>query len=175
MQEYYDHPERYAGRFSDWLPYLTGLVNCIYWEPRYPKLVTRSELRTLDRDKSLRLRMISDITCDIDGSIELTVESTDQFDPILTYDLATDSMARKVEGPGISVLAVDNLPCELPRDATAHFGASLAPFLAELAGIDRSQPFEGISLREELKGAIIVWNGKLTPQYAYLESELPPA
>ena len=125
LQEYYDHPERYTGIFEQWLPYLTGLVNCIYWEPRYPKLVTCSEIRSLHARESLRLRMIADITCDIDGSIEMTVEATDQDRPILTFDPATNRVERKVTGPGVSVLAVDNLPCELSKDATAHFGASL--------------------------------------------------
>jgi len=173
LQEYYDHPELYSGQFGRWLPYLTGMVNCIYWEERYPKLVTRQELRALASSDGLRLRVISDITCDIDGSIEMTVEATNQERPILTYDPANDSLERKLEGPGVSVLAVDNLPCELPRDATAHFGRSLSPFLAELADLDRSQTFANLPVRDELKGAIIVWNGALTPRYSYLEAELP--
>ncbi len=175
LQEYYDHPELYEGIFEKWLPYLTGLVNCIYWSPSYPRLVTRSEVLKLHGQGELRLRVIADITCDIDGSIEMTIEATDQDRPILTYDPATDGLRRQLEGPGISILAVDNLPCELPRDATSHFGASLAPFLTELGSLDHALPFARLLVRDELKSAIILWNGELTPQYDYLEAELPSA
>ncbi len=172
LQDYYSHPERFEGRFEEWLPYLSMLVNCIYWEPRYPRLVTRRKVQEMAAAGTLRLQVISDITCDIDGSIEMTVEATDQVRPILLYDPATDRVERTVEGPGLAVLAVDNLPCELSKDATLHFSKSLFPFLAELANLDRSAPFDALELAPELKKAVIVWNGRLTPSYEYLEREL---
>lgn len=174
LQEYYDHPELYGANFHRWLPYLTGLVNCIYWSPSYPRLVTRTEVRKLHSQGALRLRVIADITCDIDGSIEMTTEATDQDNPILTYDPATDEVRRQFAGPGVSILAVDNLPCELPRDSTRHFGTSLGPYLGGLASLDHSLPFEGLAVPEEVRDAIILWNGELTPRYEYLRAKLPP-
>jgi saccharopine dehydrogenase (NAD+, L-lysine-forming) len=172
LQEYFNFPERYEGIFQQWLPYLTGLVNCIYWEPRYPMLVTRKELQRLAGEGTLALRVVADITCDIDGSIEMTVAATTQDAPILTYDPKLDEVVLRTEGPGVSVLAVDNLPCELSVDATLHFGASLSPFLGELAALDRQATFDTLNVSPALRRAIIVWNGELTPDYCYLASEL---
>lgn len=61
LQEYYDHPERYHGVFERYLPYLDILVNCIYWEPRYPRLFSKETVRKLYRDSSPRLKVIGDI------------------------------------------------------------------------------------------------------------------
>ena len=88
------------------------------------------------------------------------------------YDPETDLVAQTLEGPGVAVVAVDNLPAELPRDSTLHFGESLAPFLPGLAGMDRTSSFDELALAPELKKAVIVWNGKLTDDYRYLEKYL---
>ena len=171
-QEYFDEPEKYEGIFPQYLPYLRVLMNCIYWEERYPKLVTRAVARDLAAEGRLPLVAIGDITCDIDGSIEMTTKSTDQETPVLLYNPADDTVVESFEGPGVAVVAVDNLPAELPRDATRHFGDSLFPFLPDLANLDRSASFEELNLRPELKQAIVVWNGELTPRFRYLEEAL---
>lgn len=172
LQEYFDHPELYTGIFESHLPYLSVLVNCIYWDTMYPRLVTRQAVRALQRARQLRLLAVGDITCDIEGSIELTTKATGQAEPVLMYDPATDQVTQSLSGPGVAVLAVDNLPAELPRDATRHFSQSLAPFLPSLASMDRTRPFEQLELQPELQRAVIVWNGKLTDDYQYLEKFL---
>lgn len=172
LKEYFRAPERFVGIFSQWLEHLTVLVNCIYWEPRYPRLVTRSNVRQLHHDGRLNLKVIGDITCDIDGSIELTTEATGQEKPILVYDPVADTVENRWDGEGVAVLAVDNLPAELPRDATGYFGESLFKFLPALAGLDRSQPFEKCPMPDALRPSVIVWNGELTPPYRYLQKFL---
>ena len=147
-------------------------MNCIYWEERYPKLVTRAVARDLAAEGRLPLVAVGDITCDIDGSIEMTTKSTDQENPVLLYDPAEDTVVESFEGPGVAVVPVANLPAELPRDATRHFGDSLFPYLPDLANLDRSASFEELTLRPELKQAIVVWNGELTPRFRYLEEAL---
>ena len=172
LQEYYQHPELYTGVFDQWIPYLTVLVNCIYWEPKYPRLLTRTLAQELDAASRLRLLVVGDITCDIDGSVEMTTESTTMDDPVLMYSPKDDSVTRNLNADGIAVLAVDNLPAELPLDSTLHFGDSLFRFLPALAGLDRGAEFKDLDLLPELKRALIVWNGKLTPDYEYLEQYL---
>ena len=71
------NPERYRSRFTDYLPQLTALVNCIYWTPRYPRLVTRAAARRLWSAGERALRVIGDISCDIGGSIEITYKATE--------------------------------------------------------------------------------------------------
>ena len=86
LQEYYDNPERYAGCFEKHLPYLDVLVNAIYWEPRYPRLVTREwARRSYLAGPRPRLKVIGDISCDIEGSIELTLKATEPDNPCFVY------------------------------------------------------------------------------------------
>lgn len=172
LDDYYGNPQEYRGIFERWVPWLSVLVNCIYWDERYPRLLTRAFLKQLHVQGRLRLRAVGDITCDIDGSIEMTTEATNQERPALRFDPAADTVTREVSGPGVGILAVDNLPAEVPRDATRHFGESLKPYLGALAALDPSFPFESAPLPPEIRRAVIVWNGRLTPEYEYLEEHL---
>ena len=86
LQDYYDHPEKYRGVFARYLPYLSVLVNAIYWAPQYPRLVTKADLQELFAGQETpRLRVIGDISCDIEGAIEATIRSTDPGSPIYVY------------------------------------------------------------------------------------------
>ncbi len=172
LQEYYDYPGRYESKFERYLPYLTILINGIYWEPRYPRLVTRKYL--MDRFKSEpqpRLRVIGDITCDVNGSIECTVKATNSRNPIYVYNPLTESVQDGYEGQGVVVLAVDKLPSELPLEASRTFGKALFPFVPALAATDFHRSLSDIQLPAEFSRAIIAHQGKLSPDYKYL-SEL---
>ena len=172
LQEYYQYPKRYRANFFRHVPHLTVLVNCIYWEPKYPRMVTREQLRELYTGDQPRLRVIGDITCDVDGSLACTTRSTDPGNPIYVYDPATGETHDGVSGNGPVVLAVDFLPCELPVDASKHFSSSFAPFVPGLAKADFSGSLEQSGLPPELQRATIVYGGKLTEPYRYLESEI---
>jgi len=172
LDDYYKNPQNYRGIFEKWVPYLSALVNCIYWDTRYPKLLTRAFLRQLHLQNRLRMQVVGDITCDIDGSIEMTTEATSQDSPALRFDPAANTVTREVSGTGVGILAVDNLPAELPRDATRHFGDSLKPYMGALASLDPSVPFDRVKMPSELRKAVIVWNGRLTPEYQYIEKHL---
>lgn len=174
LNEYYAHPERYRGVFERYLPWLTALVNCIYWEPRYPRLVTKQALRRLfepGRPKP-RLRVIGDISADLEGAIECTVKITDPGEPYFVYDPLTEAAVPGVEGDGVVVMSVDILPSEFPRDASLYFGGVLRNYIPLLASADYSVPFEKLDLPPELKRAVIVYRGELTPPYKYLEKYL---
>jgi alpha-aminoadipic semialdehyde synthase len=161
--------------FARHLPYLTMLVNGIYWEPHEPRLVTRRDLRALWAPGPPRLRVIADITCDIEGSIEATVRATTPDDPVFVYDPDTGAATPGVRGRGPVVLAVDNLPAEIPRDASEKFGDSLFPFVSRLVAADYDVPFELLSLPAAVVGAVVTHGGELAPRYRYLEDALRKA
>lgn len=173
LQEYYRNPERYEANFFQYVPHLTLLVNCIYWEPKYPRLITREQFAELFARQNPQMRVVGDITCDIDGSLACTTRSTDPANPVYVYDPTTGETHDGVAGPGPVVLAVDFLPCELPVDASRHFSQALRPFIPALARADFSQPLERCGLPPELTRATIVYRGALTPPYQYLEQHLP--
>jgi alpha-aminoadipic semialdehyde synthase len=170
LREFYDNPERYRARFESYLPCLTMMINGIYWEPRYPRLVTKDFMRELwSGEENPRLRVIGDVTCDIDGSVQLTVKETNSENPVFIYEPLTGAVIDGVEGNGPVILAVDKLPTELPREASAAFGASLSPLVPGLAAVDFRNPFEVLDLPPELKRAVIAHAGKLTPAFSYLQ------
>lgn len=173
LQHFVAHPEAYRSAFARFLPHLTVLVNAVYWEPRFPRLVTNAALRDLFAAGPPRLRVIGDISCDIEGGIECTVRGTDPGDPVFVYDPATGQFHNGFAGPGIVVMAVDILPSELPRDASEDFSRALQPFLPALAAADYNVPFAELALPPEFKRAVIAHRGELAPAYAYLSAHLP--
>lgn len=169
LQDYYDHPEKYRGRFNAYLPHLTLLVNCTYWEEKYPRLVTKADLKRLYGGTEPRLQVIGDISCDVEGAVESTVKCTEPGDPVYVYDPFEDHATEGVEGEGLLVMAVDILPSELPRDASEYFSGVLMDYVPAIAQADYSVPFEELALPPEIKRAVIVYQGELTPDYDYLE------
>ena len=173
LQDYYDHPEKYRSVFHTYLPHLTLLVNCVYWEAKYPRLVTKADLRRLyGGTEPPRLRVIGDISCDVEGAIEGTIKWTESSDPVFVYDPSEDRALDGFEGRGPVVLAVDILPSELPRDASIYFSGVLMQYIPAIAQADYSVPFEELALPPEIKRAVIVHRGELTPDYRYLEQYL---
>jgi len=176
LQEYYDHPELYGPAFEPFVPMLTVMVNCIYWAPQYPRLITKARLRELyDQKTPSRLRVIGDISCDVEGAVECTLKCTDPGAPVFVYRVPDDDLVMGVEGPGPVVLAVDNLPCELPVEASQDFGDALMPFLPALVGTDYACPFEKLDLPAPIKKAMIAHRGVLTPDFGYLSSHIDKA
>ena len=173
LQHYYEHPEAYRSSFDPVLPCLSVLVNANYWDERYPRLVTLDRLRTLFAGATEpRLQVIGDLGCDIGGNIECTLKCTDPGDPVFTWDPGTGTITSGFDGPGPVVLAVDFLPTELPREASEEFAATLNRFAADIGRADYSMSFEDLNLPPEIKRAVIVHRGSLTPDYRYLEEHL---
>lgn len=159
--------------FTRHLPDLTMLVNGVYWRPGHPRLVTREDVARLWGDgRSPKLRVLADLSCDLEGAIEVNVRVTDSGDPVYVYDPATGAARLGVEGHGPVVLAVDNLPCELPRDASEDFGDSLYPFLSGLVAGNFEASFEHLALPAALLTAVVAHAGELTPAFRYLEAPL---
>jgi len=169
LQEYYDYPERYRAAFFPHVRHLTLLVNCIYWEPKYPRLVTCEQLRGLFAPGARpRLRVIGDLTADVDGSVECMVRATDPGDPVYVYEPGTGEARSGVAGDGPVVLAIDFLPCELPVDSSNHFSQSLSPWIPAIAAADFDADLAASGLPPELQQATILYHGQLTEPYRYM-------
>jgi alpha-aminoadipic semialdehyde synthase len=166
-------PEHYAERLTEYLDCATLLVNGIFWSPHFPRLITREYARRhWGGGEQPRLRVIGDITCDICGSIELTVKSTDARNPVFVYEPASDRIVDGWAGDGPVILAVDKLPAELPRESSQSFGEGLAPFIPTLARADFSADLESLDIPLSLRRAVIAHRGELTEHFRYLNNYL---
>jgi alanine dehydrogenase len=156
-EEFHKYPERYTSTFRDFTKAADILMAGAYWNPKAPVLFTREEMLSPD----FRIQVIADITCDIDGSIPSTKRSTTIADPLYDYDAATGSVQPALSGEKfVTVMAVDNLPCELPRSASEEFGHDLInKVLPLLNNIDHD---------DIIKRATIAEDGHLTTNYEYL-------
>lgn len=154
---FYKHPEKYEGDFLKYTEWTDILIACAYWDPAAPVLFVREDIL----DPAFRTKVIADITCDIEGSIPSTMEPSTVDDPIYDYNPSEGKMEQALtDEANITVMAVDNLPCELPRDASDSFGREMIDnVLPRLAGED-----DGM-----IERATITDGGYLTEKYKYLE------
>ncbi|XP_076945258.1 alpha-aminoadipic semialdehyde synthase-like [Bidens hawaiensis] len=161
--DYYAHPERYKPIFHKKVaPYASVIVNCMYWERRYPRLLSYRQLQDLVHG-GCPLVGICDITCDIGGSIEFVNRTTLIDSPFFRYDPFGDSYHEDIEGDGIICLAVDILPTEFAKEASQHFGDVLSNFIGNLAS---TKDIEDLPLH--LRRACIAHGGALTHLYEYI-------
>jgi len=172
LQDYYQRPHNYRSRFESYLPYLTIMINAIYWESRYPRLVTRASLKQLFAQGAPYLRVIGDLSCDIEGAVECTDHCVTPDQPVYVYHPRTGLTTPGVAGDGPVILAVDILPAELPREASQAFGEALMPLTPALARADYDVPLDECHLPDEVRRAIICYRGELTPAFRYLERHL---
>lgn len=173
LNEYFTKPERYESIFYRYLPFCTVLVNAVYWDKQYPRFVTWEALKTLyESNPNPKLCGIADITCDTGGSIECNVKSTDSGMPAYLVDPTTRKISDGHKGEGIVVLAVDNLPCELPNDSSTFFSRQLTPFVPNILSANYNAPLEKAGFLPEIEKAVIVYRGELTPNFQYLKKYL---
>ncbi len=166
--EYYADPSKYSCRFEEKvLPYATLIINCIFWNTRFERLVTKAGLRRLCESGNHRLVAVCDVSCDLEGSMEFTTEATTIDHPLFFFDPASGLSAQE-PGPSlgqmsIAVCSIDHLPAELPRSASEFFSGQLTPFLKAVA-----TTAVGGELQPELQKAIICENGALAPRFAHI-------
>ena len=172
LQEYYRYPERFEGVFEQYLPHLNVLMNCMYWDDRYPRIVTKDFLENSWKTGGIPLEVIGDVTCDPDGSVEITHKGTAIEDPVFVYNPLERKAKMGFDGEGILVMAVDILPSELPRESSQAFSDALIRFLPDLLKTDFEVPFEALNMPAPLKSALILHHGRLTPDYQYLKDHL---
>ena len=170
LQEYYDHPEKYRSVFESYIPFLSILVNCVYWAPKYPHFVTKKFLRELwEKENPPRLRVIGDISCDVEGAVECTLHATNPGEPVYVYDPIEQKAMRGIKGRGVVVMAIDNLPAELSLESSLFFSDALLPFVPAIAMADFSGDFKDCDLPYPIKKAVILYKGEFTPEYEYMK------
>ena len=167
-EEYRAHPEKFTSMFSTKIaPYTSMLINGVFWNSNYPRLLTRADMKRIQSDPACTNRMISiaDISCDVEGSLEFMDIVTTIEKPFFYHDAIHGSNHYDIEGPGVQILSVDNLPTELPLEASNHFSQAFYPFAVELLQGNYAHPV--------LNRAAICHDGKLTQPYSHLNTKLP--
>ncbi|XP_008199174.2 alpha-aminoadipic semialdehyde synthase, mitochondrial isoform X1 [Tribolium castaneum] len=182
--EYEEHPERYISTFSKKIaPYASIIINGIYWAVNSPKLLTIPDAKHLLRPAHTpwlptsigapalphRMLAICDISADPGGSIEFMNECTTIDTPFCLYDADRNKDTKSFNGPGVLVCSIDNMPTQIPRESTDFFGDLLFPYVQDIIKSNAQQPLESHSFCPAVDGAIIASNGKLTPNYEYIQ------
>ncbi|MFV0591415.1 MAG: NAD(P)-dependent oxidoreductase [Draconibacterium sp.] len=158
LMHFFNQPEQYENAFEPFAKATDLLIASAYWDPKAPVLFTAEEMK----DPDFRISVISDITCDIEGSIPSTKKAATIDDPFYDYNLQTGELEEAFSNPNnLTVQAVDNLPCELPKDASLDFGRNLIEKVFPSLLIEDSD--------EIIARASITKNGKLTERFSYLQ------
>jgi hypothetical protein len=155
--EFFAHPERYRSDFFRFARVTDLYMAGHFFGGGSPYLFTREDARQAD----FKIQVVADISCDIDGPVACTLRASTIADPIYGYDPITESEVNYRNPNAIAVMAIDNLPAELPRDASEGFGQA---FYSKIIPAFFNGDADGI-----LERARMTKNGQLTPRYAYLQ------
>lgn len=155
--DFYHNPEDYLSVFTPYTFETDILINGIFWHLGVPIFFTREEMKADD----FKIRVIADISCDVPGSLPSTLRATTIEDPVYGYHPLSEKETTPYQSHTIDVMAVGNLPCEMPYDASIGFGEdmirSVLPHLLQ-PGID-----------DVIERATIALNNKLTSKFEYLK------
>jgi len=155
--DFYQHPEAYVSNFERFSDVSDVFMAGHFYGNGAPIILTKEMLAS----PKCKLKVVADISCDIDGPVACTLRASTIAEPLYGY-LPGQHKEVDIFHPGaIVVMAVDNLPCELPRDASEGFGDM---FLQHVIPAFYNNDADGI-----LERAKITENGKLTPRFAYLQ------
>jgi len=157
-KEFYSTPENYKSSFGKYVSEADMYIPCHYWSDKADVIITNDDLKKENR----RISVIADISCDIAGPIASTIRPSTIASPVYGYDPQTQSEVDFMNENAIAVMAVDNLPCELPLDASEDFGNELI-----------KEVFDSLLLEDTSKmierGSETDLNGNLMPNYTYLQ------
>lgn len=156
-ESFYAWPEKFVSTFKRYTGVCDLLMHCAFWSPKAPVLFTKEDMKS----PKFSIRMIADITCDINGSIPATTRPSSIEQPFYDYNPLTQIEEPPFSPNAITIMAVDNLPCELPKDASEDFGKNLIDLI--LPSLLKEDQHDVIGR------ATIVKEGKLTDRYAYLK------
>jgi hypothetical protein len=160
LVHFFKNPKEYTSTFKPYTKVTDLFIPCHFWDPDSPVFMTPSDMREPD----FHIRVIADVSCDIRDPIPSTLRASTIAEPFYGYDPLSESETPPFDLRSITVMAVDNLPGELPRDASVDFGSML---------MDKIMPSlleantEGI-----LERATITMNGQLTERFSYLADYL---
>jgi saccharopine dehydrogenase (NAD+, L-lysine-forming) len=155
-RHFYTHHQEYYCCFNEYIPYVDLLINGMYWENDMGILFTTEDTQRSD----FAINVIADITCDIEGSVPITVKDTRIADPVFGWDRKAGLVVAPYGKDTIDIMAVSNLPAELPRNASEAFGAMLSQDVLPLLLAGQTNNI--------IEKATLMANGKVLPQFDYL-------
>ncbi len=156
IQHFYNNHEAYCCEFDNFLPYTDILINGIYWEESMSPLFAVKDTK----QSNFEIKVIADITCDVQGSVPITMEATNIYNPTFGWSKSEQKQVAPFGEDTIDIMAVTNLPTELPKNASEEFGSILMEHILPLVAQRDKQSI--------LKRATITAKGKLTKNYEYL-------
>ncbi|NNK74213.1 MAG: alanine dehydrogenase [Flavobacteriaceae bacterium] len=157
MFDFFDHPEDYDSTFNRYSKVSDLYIAGHFYGEGAPYLITRNDAKS----KDFNISVVADISCDVDGPVACTIRSSTIEDPIYGYDPVQETEVGFMENGAIAVMAVDNLPCEVPDNASRGFGFMFLKYVMPAFFNDDA---DGI-----LKRAKMTEKGKLTPRFSYLQ------
>ena len=156
LNDFFSHPEHFVSKFVPFTKTTDLFISAHYWDPKSPRMFTKEDMKAPD----FHISVIADVTCDIDGSVPTTLRASTIAQPFYGYNIVKEKEDLPFNKDTICIMAVDNLPCELPRDASDDFGKDLA---------ERVLPFIfGTDPDDVIGRASICKDGNLTANYEYL-------
>ena len=157
---FFKNPSGHSSTFMSYAAAADVYVACHYWDNRSPFIFSRDDVKNPDWNISL----VADVSCDIDGPVATTLRPSTIANPFYGYDAQSEEEVDfNIEG-SIGVMAVDNLPCELPKDASVSFGEMFIEHVLE--------PLLGNDPKDIIYRASETKDGQLTPHFAYLQDYL---
>lgn len=156
---FYKNPELFVSTFNRYLPKTDMYIPCHYWSAQAAFIFTREDLKA----ENVRLSVVADISCDIDGPVACTIRPSTISDPIYGYDPILETETDFRAENAIAVMAVDNLPCELPLDASDNFGSEL---IREVFPALLKDDKDGVIER----GSETTLTGELSSYFSYLDA-----
>ena len=156
--DFFKNPEEYTSNFFRFAEVTDFYIAGHYHGQGAPYLYTRDDAKHPD----FKIKVVADVSCDIDGPVASTIRPSTIAKPIYGYDPKTEKETDYKNEGAIAVMAVDNLPCELPRDASEGFGQA---FVKKVIPAFFNGDSDGV-----LQRARMTRNGKLTERYSYLQS-----
>ncbi|TXD46656.1 NAD(P)-dependent oxidoreductase [Polaribacter sp. IC073] len=155
--DFYNNPEKYISDFMRFAKSTDFFIAGHFYGNGAPYLFTREDAKS----NNFKIKFVADISCDVDGPVASTLRASTIADPIYGYNPNTESEVHYKDKEAIVVMAVDNLPCELPKDASEGFGEM---FLENVIPAFFNNDKDGV-----LERAKMTENGKLTERFSYLQ------
>tara|TARA_R110002167_G_scaffold32805_4_gene106101 strand:+ start:625 stop:1836 length:1212 start_codon:yes stop_codon:yes gene_type:complete len=157
MFDFFDNPQEYVSDFMRFAKVTDYYIAGHFYGDGAPKFYTKQDVKSPD----FNIKVVADISCDVNGPIATTVRASTIADPIYGYNPKTETEIDYKDANAIAVMAVDNLPCELPKDASEGFAEQ---FLTNVIPAFFNNDADGI-----LQRAKMTQSGKLTERFSYLQ------
>jgi len=161
LEHFAKHPDEYKSTFLPFTKVTDVFIACHYWDPESPVFMELEDMKSSD----FKMSLIADVSCDVDGPIPSTVRASTIEEPFYGFDVLNGNEVDPFKDSKLTIMAVDNLPGEAPRNASISFANDLIDkVLPSLFGVDK----EGIVERASITTA----DGKLNSNFSYLQDYL---